>query len=201
MDYLRQLDAAVEAKKVAAPIVIMPQLHWNGIDSECVNGPQGKVFTWVSSDVRSWVQTHLRVAPDRTSWATMGYSAGGWCAAFIGLKNPQLYGAAQSFGGYFKPTFSSHYTPLTQQQLDSPDYDLAALASTARPNIAVWSQTARGDAVTFPSHANFLAHVSAPTVATEVTIDGSGHGFHQWRPYVVNSLEWLAATLPGFTPK
>ncbi len=201
MDYTTQVDAAVAAYKIRAPIIVIPQLHWNGVDSECVDGPQGNVYTWLKDDLPQWITGHLRVASGRSSWATTGYSAGGWCAAFVGLKNPDRYGAAQAFGGYFKPVFSSSYHPLTAEQMASADYDLAALVSTAPPATSIWVQAAKGDTLSGPSQAHFLAQVKAPTSATEVTIDGSGHGFHQWRPYVTNSLEWLAATLPGFAPQ
>ena len=200
LDYTGQVDRAVAANKLRAPIVVIPQLAWGGVDSECVDGPQGKVFTWLSSDVPGWIEGHLRVAKDRTSWATAGYSAGGWCAAYVGMKSPQRFGAVMSFGGYFKPVFASNYRPLSQGEIDSPEHDMAALAASNPPNIAVWSQVARGDALAHPSHAHFMASLKAPTAGTEVTIEGSGHGFHQWRPYVPNSLEWLASTLPGFAP-
>ena len=200
MDYTGQVDRAVAAKKLRAPIVVIPQLAWHGIDSECVDGPQGNVFTWLSTDVPTWMEGHLRVAKAKTSWATTGYSAGGWCAAWIGMKNPNRFGAVMSFGGYFKPVFSTNYQPLTQAQIESPEHNLAAMAATNPPIIAIWSQVARGDSVSYPSHASFMASIKAPVTGTEVTIDGSGHGFHQWRPYVPNSLDWLATTLPGFAP-
>jgi hypothetical protein len=77
MDYTNQLDAAVAAHRIRAPIVVIPQVHWNGIDSECVDGPQGNVYTWMTADLPQWITGHLRVATGRESWATTGYSAGG----------------------------------------------------------------------------------------------------------------------------
>lgn len=132
--------------------------------------------------------------------AVTGFSAGGWCAASIGMKNPAQFGAAQVFGGYVKPLFAKGHNPLTAEQLASPDDDLAAMAGAVKPPIAIWTQTARGDSLSSPSTSAFFKAVQAPTSATDLISEGGGHAYYQWRPHVQESLAWLGRTLPGFAP-
>lgn len=200
MNLPQTLAQAVAAKKIADPIVVIPQITFEGLDSECVNGPSGRpqVGTWLSQDVIDWTIDHLRVGPVKTHWATTGFSAGGYCSAYIGLHDPHRFGAAQILGGYFKPLFSGGYRPLTDAQLTTPEYDLTQLVQTQPPAMAVWVQSARGDGLSHPSSAAFLKAVKAPTAATEVTLEGGGHTYRVWRASLAESFEWLAATLPGF---
>lgn len=130
--------------------------------------------------------------------AVTAFSAGGWCAAYIGMKNPAQFGAAQVFGGYVKPLFAKGHNPLTAEHLASPDHDLAAMAGAVKPPIAIWTQTARGDSLSSPSTSAFLKAVQAPTSATDLISEGGGRAYYQWRPHVQESLAWLGRTLPGF---
>ena len=72
--------------------------------------------------------------------------------------------------------------------------------TAVKPPIAIWTQTARGDSLSYPSTSAFFKAVQAPTSATEMITEGGGHAYYQWRPHVQESLAWLGRTLPGFAP-
>ncbi|HYO85780.1 MAG TPA: alpha/beta hydrolase-fold protein, partial [Dermatophilaceae bacterium] len=100
------LDTAVSAKELSESIVVVPELNSPpGRDGECVNGPAGtpQLETWLMKDIPQYVESHFRVRTDRASWAAIGYSAGGWCAAMAGILHSDVFGASISLGGYFSP--------------------------------------------------------------------------------------------------
>lgn len=105
-----QLDQASAGGKLAESVVVMPQVNIPTTrDWECVDGPKGSpaLETWLTKDVPAFAVSHLRVKRDRSAWAAMGYSAGGWCAAMAGVLHPDTYGAAVVFSGYFTPDFAN----------------------------------------------------------------------------------------------
>jgi S-formylglutathione hydrolase FrmB len=50
-----------------------------------------------------WIDAHLPTIPTRSSRVLAGLSAGGFGAADIGLRHPTLFGAIESWSGYFAP--------------------------------------------------------------------------------------------------
>ena len=142
--------------------------------------------------------SHFRVERKRTSWATLGYSYGAWCAASLTMRHPDVFGAAVVLLGYFRPDFSAAYDPLTTRD-GLRDYDLVALARNAPPPVAMWVLTSREDPLSYPTTSKFLSvarpparrHRHRPRARRPPRLD-------VFTPYVPNALTWLAQTLPGF---
>lgn len=108
---------------------------------------------------------HFRVRTDRLSWATLGYSYGGWCAASLGLRHPDVFGAAVVFPGYFRPQFSVGFAP------NGPGlhgFDLVALAATERPPVALWVLASKEDGTSWPTTQEFLGAARAPATSGRV---------------------------------
>ena len=193
---------AVGRKAIADSIVVVPQTQFPGApDSECVNYPSGQpqAETWMSSDIPSWVVSHFRAVSDRASWATLGVSAGAWCASMLSFLHPGTFSAAVSLSGYFRPTFdSSPPYPNGSPQLEA--YNLERLAGTAPPPVAMLVQASAQDKVSYPSTSRLLASARRPLAIDWRISATGGHRWVVWRPLLPVSLEWLGRTVPGFRP-
>ncbi len=172
-----------------------------GVDTECANGRPGEpqLETWLTQDVPDWVGQHFDVDPDRTGWATIGMSAGGWCAAMAALLHPQRYAAAVVMGGYFQAEFE-HYVPFTPDSAPGRRYDLVRLAQQAPPPVAVWMETSPLDHVSYRSSTALLHAARAPTSLTAIVLADAGHRTGIWQQLLPTALAWLGAQVPGFGP-
>jgi Putative esterase. len=122
---------AAAAKRMRPVLVVSAQVEFpRRVDTECVNGGPGnpQVETWLAQDVPNWVTHTFRVQTDRASWATIGNSTGGWCAAMVAMLHPAQYAAAIVMGGYFRPEFSPFYDPYPPGSQLTARYDLVALS-------------------------------------------------------------------------
>lgn len=199
LNFLSTADRLTAKHELAASIFVIPQINVPTLlDTECVNGPPGdpQTDTWLTSVVPAWAARHLHVQLNRTSWATLGYSYGGWCSAVLAMRHPNVFGAAVVFEGYFRPRFEAAYDPLTRAQERA--YDLVRLAHSAPPPIAMWVFAARQDQRYYPATATFLAAVRPPLSVTELVAPTGGHRTSAYEPYSGDALAWLGRTLPGF---
>ncbi len=198
----QHVDAAVAGRAMSEAIVVLPQSNIPlASDTECVDGRSGQpqMETWLARDVPQWILEHFRVRPDRRSWAVAGYSAGGWCAAMIALRHPDLFGAGIVLSGYFRPDFTDAYRPYRPGDPGWERYDLVELAHRAPPPLALWIQTgepSRFDRVL----KEFLAAVRAPTSVTLLDQPNAGHRIDVWSSDLPAALAWLGAGMPGFGP-
>lgn len=201
-DLKNMMAAEVHKHDVADSILVVPQTSFAGApDSECVNYPAGlpQVDTWMSKDVPTWVSTHFRAASGRASWATMGVSAGAWCASMLSFRHPDTFSAAISLSGYFFPKFDLS-PPYPAQSPSLLAYNLEKQASAAPAPIAMLVQASAQDRVSYPSTARFLKSAKAPLSITSVISPTGGHRWIVWRPLLPVSLKWLGKTVPGFAP-
>ena len=160
------VDTLEAQHKLAQSIIVIPQINDPiSVDTECVNAPVGKgpqAETWLAQDVPAWVVSHLRVQTARTSWAVAGYSFGGWCAAMLGSRHPDVFGAAVVFQGYFRPDFSAGYNPLPTGSPVARGYDLVRAVQANPPPLAMWVLTTKADGLSYPTTAAFLKNVRPP---------------------------------------
>ncbi len=193
----------VAARHLRESLIVAPQLEFpGGVDTECVNGSSGlpQVETWLALDVPNWVTHTLRVATNRASWATIGLSAGGWCAAMVTMLHPAQYAAAIVMGGYFRPEFSPLYEPYPPGSRLAARYDLVALAQRSPPPVAIWLETSHIDAVSYGSSAAFLKVVKPPLAVNATVLQHAGHRLSLWQGLLPASLAWLGTNVPGFRP-
>lgn len=195
------LDALAARRGIQDVIVVAPQLEFPpGTDTECVNGGAGRpqVEAFVGTDVPSFVAAHLRVRTDRASWATIGFSSGGWCAAMTTMLHPDVFGGAVVLGGYFTPAFGSAYRPFSPGDPAARRYDLVQLARSAPPPVALWVETSAADGLSYSTSAAVLAGARPPlSVQSRVQV-GAGHRMSVWTAAVPDALAWLGSTMTGF---
>lgn len=96
------LDTEISDHEMSPSIVVLPvQNVADPRDTECANvagGPQ--VDTYLTFDVRTAVTTAFRASTVPEDWAVAGYSTGGYCAAVMSARHPEMFGAAASIEGY-----------------------------------------------------------------------------------------------------
>jgi len=190
------------AGNLAPSVIVMPSYAPHQLDTECVDGGAGhlQMEQWITADVTAWVERHLRVANDRTSWATFGLSAGAWCASMLAMLHPDIYSAAISLGGYYQPTFEAPYIPFTPNSTQWQRYDLLKLARTEPPRMALWVQTSKADAISYGTARQLLATAKPPLSVTADVLPNAGHRLSVWIHLIPETLRWLGATAPGFRP-
>jgi enterochelin esterase-like enzyme len=200
----RRLDRESRAGRLAEALVVIPQIEFpEGLDTEGVNGQPGQpqVETWLTRDVPEWIGAHFRVVPDRSAWATIGDSAGGFDAAMATILHPAQYGAAVVLGGYFAPEFGPAYAPFTRTSPLGRYYDLVRAVAGAAPPVSLWVQTSRADRVSYRSSAALLRAVRAPTAVHAVVLRDAGHRTGVWLAVLPQALAWLGAEVAGFRPR
>jgi pimeloyl-ACP methyl ester carboxylesterase len=199
LNFLTSIDTLTAEHRLAPSLVVIPRIDTPAsLDTECTNGGPGEpqTDTWLSHDLPQWVVQHFRAQKSRTSWATVGYSYGAWCAASLTIRHPDVFGAAIVLLGYFRPDFSPSYDPLTATS--SRAYDLVRIAEKTPPPVALWVLTSREDPVSFPSTSKFLSVARPPTSVTATVLAHGGHRDKVFTPWVPTALAWLGQTLPGF---
>jgi len=196
------LAGQVANGNIGNAILVMPNFDPRGIDTECVNGGARapRMEDWLSKDIPAWVDTHLRVEVDRGAWATMGFSAGGWCAGMLAMRHPNVFGAAISLGGYFQPTFEKNYRPFTSTSAQGREYDMVALARRDPPRIALWIQTSKTDPMSYGTTKELLRIARPPLSVTADVLTNAGHRMSVWVDLFPQTLHWLGQKIPGFAP-
>lgn len=194
-------DPLVAHHEVQPFIAVLPAVT-PGLDSECVMGPDGatQMEQWLVRDVPTQVRAQFRVIPQRTAWAWLGYSAGGWCAAMMPMVHPDSFSAGIVLGGYFRPWWGPAKPPADQADDLARRLDLVEVARRARPRVALYVQTAKDDKSSWPTTKLFLGRVHAPTAVTAEVNQRGGHTFNLWVPGMVRGVQWLGRTVPGFVP-
>ncbi|MER7071763.1 alpha/beta hydrolase-fold protein [Terrabacter sp. NPDC000476] len=199
LNFLSTVDALTAEHRLAPSIVVVPRIDTPaGLDTECVNGAAGEpqTDTWLSHDIPAWTARHFHVERTRTAWAALGYSYGAWCAASLSMRHPDVFGAAISLLGYFRPDFSPAYDPLTPAT--ERGYDLVDLARTSPPPVALWVLTSREDTLSYPTTSRFLSVARPPLDVTGTVLAHGGHRDSVFTPFVPQALTWLGQTMPGF---
>jgi S-formylglutathione hydrolase FrmB len=202
--------ADVERRLVAenklGPVINVYPLAWvpAGRDTECVDGPArstvpDRLETWSTVDVPAWVQATFRTDAARSSWATWGMSAGGYCAAMATMLHPSTFSAALVLAGYFSPLFGN-WQPYPGNDPALTRYDLLALARHRPPPVALWVFVSRTDPLSYPQTAALVTKARAPLSVTAQFAANGGHRLTLWRQQLPAALTWLGASIPGFHP-
>lgn len=185
----------VSRHALAPAIVVAPDYTPGGLDTECADGRGMPMNRWISKDVPDWVTRHLRVRTDRQAWATIGYSAGGYCAGLVAMDHPERFGATMIMGGYFAPIFAG-WNPFGA---DVPaKYDLLRMEREDPPDIAAWVQVAPQDLLSGRASATFARGARAPMSVTAMTWRRVGHRMSVWVDAMPDALRWLARTRAPF---
>lgn len=199
----RFVDRLVRVHELRAPLIVMPQTEFPaGVDTEGVNGPPGQpqVETWLTRDVPDWVGQHFPVVANRSAWATIGLSAGGFDAAMATILHPAQYGSGIVLAGYFRPDFGPFYEPFPADSALGRRYDLPRTVASHPPPVSLWLQTSHADKVSYSSSAELLRATRAPMAVHAVVLRNAGHRVSVWVAMEPQALRWLGQNVQGFRP-
>lgn len=174
-------------------ILVIPSISVAGApDLECTNLPnQPQIATFLTTGVRTAVTTRFRVRDDRNGWAVMGYSEGGYCAAALLLRHPDLFAAGVDLSGYDAPlsTYFDAYPALRRAG------SLSTLLRS-RPPVSLLVSASRQDPQSANSLGRWLALVRHPTHVTPVYVSG-GHNTSVWSAQLPSAFQWLSQHMRG----
>lgn len=192
----RFISTAVGQEQMREAIVVAPTVFPNNQDTECVDSADGslRIDTFLSTDLVTWIKTNLRSVDDPAGWATLGFSAGGWCSSMLAMRHPDTFGSSINMSGYFQP----RYDGPSLRPADDPAYDLPTIARDQAPAVRLWFYVAKDDTVPYRSVQQFRTAVRPPTSLTTALVETGGHGFGVWSAGASAGLEWLGAGSPQF---
>jgi hypothetical protein len=172
-------------------------------DSECANSADGREWfdTYVRRTVVGWVDSRYRTIATPAGRAVMGMSQGGYCAAVLALRHPDVFGTAISFSGYFQaglfgvtatsifagnPALLAAASPLTI----APQLPAAVRTSLAFILVSEPGQPLYGTQAT--QFARVLQESGYPLVAINASV---GHGWTEVRQMLPGVLRDWASRL------
>jgi enterochelin esterase-like enzyme len=98
------LDTLIDSGQVPPMIVaFVSTAHAPIADTECANSVDGIQWleTYISQTAVSFVDSHYRTIARAEARAITGFSEGGYCAAILPLRHPEVFGTAIPMSGYF----------------------------------------------------------------------------------------------------
>jgi len=180
-------------------IAIIPAINVSpGVDTECLNFVGGaQVETWLTHDMKAFATKFIGL--DNRPWSSFGYSTGGWCAAEVAIRHPDLYNSAVSLAGYFKPLFSAGINKREKNFLQGK-YDLIATLKKVPTSVHLMIIASKKDKFTNLAANNFMSAASGLIPIRYVPIPIGGHNTNVWKPFVSTAFEWINQQNPAPTP-
>jgi enterochelin esterase-like enzyme len=194
------LDREIGSHRTIPFIAVMPTQNYLPAmhDGECINAVHGpEVETTLTVNVRRVIEHDFRVNRDRTGWAVMGYSTGGFCALNISLRHPSMYGSAVSLSGNVHPYIdhttgalfgsslaAEHSNDPVWRARKLPPAPVALLLAASGQDVGAW----RG-ALTL------AATVRPPTHVSLLMLPRGSHNGATWRAMEPVAFDWLARVL------
>jgi len=180
-------------------IAIIPAINVSpGVDTECLNFVGGaQVETWLTHDMKAFATKFIGI--DNRPWSSFGYSTGGWCAAEVAIRHPDLYNSAVSLAGYFKPLFSAGINKREKNFLQGK-YDLIATLKKVPTSVHLMIIASKKDKFTNLAANNFMSAASGLIPIRYVPIPIGGHNTNVWKPFVSTAFEWINQQNPAPTP-
>lgn len=179
-------------------------------DTECVDGPHGKVDTHMTREVRPYVVSRFGAAADPQQWAVAGWSMGGTCAIDLTVEHPDLFHTFLDISGDAGPNLGDRNQTIKTLYGGRADlwthYDPASAMSDHGPydDLAGWFEdeghrSGRSGTLTSPQihAAQTLDRAARRDGITTILRPESGrhcwpfaaHGFRQALPWLADRLE------------
>ncbi|MEJ2870406.1 alpha/beta hydrolase-fold protein [Actinomycetospora sp. OC33-EN08] len=204
-------DTFAAAHGGRAPILVMPDVNGStDADSECVDGPVGRVETYLTQDVPAYVTATFATRPTGAGWAVAGLSEGGSCAIVLALRHPTLFHTFGDFSGLAGPragdTNADTASAVTQlfggsQAAFAAHEPATILASKRFGQLGGWFQVGDADPEPAAAQAALVPEARRAGIAVcSVVVPGGGHTFDVFSAAFADSLPWMAARLGIPTP-
>jgi len=195
------LDDTMRLNNVVPFIAVMPYSNVRyPRDAECVNvagGPEADRY--LTADVRSAIEGAFRADRNGSDWAIMGYSTGGYCAANLAMRHPDMFGAAVSLAGYNRAAHDRTTGSLfrgSQALADANDIVWRAEHLPA-PKLNMLLVATRQDKSSLQQNKQFEAVARPPLRVWDLTLVRGGHNGAVWQSELPTALSWLSRFLPA----
>lgn len=196
------LDREIASDRSIPFVAVMPsQNYLPGIhDAECINAYHGpQVETTLTMNVRQVIERDFRVDRDRTGWAAMGYSTGGFCAVNIAVRHASMFSAAVSLSGnawpYVDRTTGNLFGNITAvKDSNNPTWRLSHLPP---PPLSLLLAASHGDGPAWYGALTLASTVRAPTRASLLLLPRGSHNAQTWRAMEPVAFDWLSHVLPA----
>ena len=196
------LDDAIDRDRMPPTVVIIPDINGEprlSHDQECVDAVAGPADdTFLSSDVRTWALSRLRVRADRPGWALAGWSTGGYCAMNLALRHPTWYGTSASQSGYDATAEDATTGDLFAGREDLRRANDVSELLRSHP-VPLGLLVTAGVEERDEQNAAERIHLAAtlPVDLTRITFVGGGHNTDAVRAQLPTILGWLGTHLPA----
>jgi S-formylglutathione hydrolase FrmB len=202
MNIQARLETEIAAGRIPPVVLVIPQVYAGGHSSECVNAVHGEQWeTYLSGDVLDDVTRTFRVDASR-SWATLGISTGGFCAANVALHHPERYAAAASISGYFTagqdPGTPSLYQGSRFASRDNSPLWWVRYRNPVAPPLFLSASGGDPGAMGEARAMTATLRHYAPSLPTTTMLTASGG--HNWGVFAAAfgpAIDWIAQYLPG----
>ena len=198
------LDQAITAGTLPPSIVAFVDLAGGPFpNSECANSYDGREWTdtYVSSTVVRYVDSHYRTIADPRARTIAGFSQGGFCAANLLLRHPDVFRQAAIFAGYFEAGLSSGETVNAWMPFghvasviaaNSPMQTAGTLPSTARRQLFVVLSAEPDLGVFGAQSSQFATVLSRDGYPTDFLWNQLGHAWKAVRQEFLPALRAIA---------
>jgi len=196
-----QMDHWAAAHSGLAPVVVMPDAIGSALGNPlCMDSALGHVDTYLTSDVVSWVTSHLQVDPVHAHWAVGGFSYGGTCALQLAVAHPALFPNFLDISGQQSPTLGGHARTVAatfggNQQAFAAVDPLEELARHPEPGSTGYIAVGAQDTAYRPGQQIVAAAARAAGMSITYREFPGGHDWGVWRAAFTESLPWLTARM------
>ncbi|MFE2345540.1 alpha/beta hydrolase [Kitasatospora cineracea] len=168
-------------------------------DPECEDVPGGtQAETYFAADVPRAIGATYRTADGPGGWGVMGNSTGGYCAAKLAMRHPEVFAGGVSISGYLKAAEDVTTGDLfkgSQQRRDEADL-LWRLRNLPMPATGVMLSGAEKGDGDFRAEADAFTAAAKPPLATAVaSVPEGGHNYTTWIKLLPAGFRFLSQRL------
>ncbi|BAJ32076.1 MULTISPECIES: alpha/beta hydrolase-fold protein [Kitasatospora] len=168
-------------------------------DPECEDVPGGpQAETYFAKDVPRAIGAAYRVATGPGAWGVMGNSTGGYCAAKLAMRHPDVFAGGVSISGYLKAAEDVTTGDLfkgSQRRRDEADL-LWRVRNLPMPATGIMLSGAEKGDGDFRAEADaFTAAAKAPLTTGIASVPEGGHNYTTWIKLLPSGFQFLSARL------
>jgi enterochelin esterase-like enzyme len=188
--FLASSDAGIESGALRPFIAVLPAA---GPDRGYNGEWAGPWETALVDDVVPWVDAHLPTRRTASGRVLAGLSAGGYGAFDIGLRNPGVFGAIESWSGYFRPLHDGPFAHADAALLTANDPTQLAPAEAAflqRRHVRFFLSTGPAHSHWFTPQETIGFATELQTLALPATLRLFADLKGEWSAQVTAGLAW-----------
>jgi enterochelin esterase-like enzyme len=168
-----------------------------GNDTEWANTKWGRYESFVLDTVRA-VDSHWATVPKPAARGIGGLSEGGYGAANIGLRHPDVFHVIESWSGYFEQTPTGPFAGASAAALraNSPSAYVTQIASSLGGMHAYLYQ-GKLDGYPVANLARFTRELQAAGAQARYSVYPGGHNWRLWRSQMGSMLIFASRSFGG----